>query len=592
VNGYTATLSADELTDVRQDPSVAYVEVVQKGGADHRTTKPPQPVRTAPQAGDGSVHPLDVQSSPSWNLDRLDQRPVKLDKRYEYGPTGKGVRAYMVGTGIDPAHEDYRARWREGVNVSGDGLGTDDCWGEDTAASALLGGRTYGVAKGVILVPVKIFSCDTGQSDTAGFIAAADWIIADHQAGKPAVVNVDDWYQSNAIDDAVNALMADGVTVVAVSGQPPSGATGGNSACSYSPARVPGVITVGAVNAADQRDWRYANYGSCIDLWAPGVQVEASFDGQTPGVYEPYIWWGTFFAAPHVSGTAATYLEQHPTATPAQVASAIDAATTRGALTLLGSGSPNKLLFARPADAPPQTSDTHGILSGTGLLKGSAITSPNGFYTLRVQTDGTVVLTRAVGRVTWAPGVQGSWLTMKADGNLVAFDYGLPKWTSGTGVNGPSDLRVQDDGNLVLYRRSDNAVTWASKTAGKLPPTQPTAVSDRLTAGQGLVRGGGMSLLSPNGRYRSWLHPDTGRLVVRDQTTATYTWRTAEADPDWLTLQTDGNLVLLTRSGTVLWSSGTGGKGLSDLVMQNDGNLVLYQRSTGKATWSSKGGKV
>jgi hypothetical protein len=71
-----------------------------------------------------------------------------------------------------------------------------------------------------------------------------------------------------------------------------------------------------------------------------------------------------------------------------------------------------------------------------------------------------------------------------------------------------------------------------------------------------------------------------------------YIFRTPIVDSDWLTLQSDGNLVLYTRTGKALWSSGTGGKGVSDLVMQNDGNLVLYRRSTGKATWSSKGGKV
>jgi hypothetical protein len=177
-------------------------------------------------------------------------------------------------------------------------------------------------------------------------------------------------------------------------------------------------------------------------------------------------------------------------------------------------------------------------------------------------------------------------------GDFVAYDYGRALWSTRTSGNGESDLRVQDDGNLVVYRRLGNEPLWASRTAGKLPPSQPAAVSDRLTAGQGLVRDGGMSLLSPNGRYRAWLHPGTGRLVVRDQTRATYIFRTPAVDSDWLTLQNDGNLVLLTRTGKVLWASGTGGKGVSDLVMQDDGNLVLYRRSTGRATWSSKGGRV
>jgi hypothetical protein len=307
-------------------------------------------------------------------------------------------------------------------------------------------------------------------------------------------------------------------------------------------------------------------------------------------VYEEYFWWGTWFAAPHVTGTAANYLELSPLATPAQVATAVSAATTNNRLTGLGTGSPNRLVYALPADAPAKTPLANGIQSGTGLRKGNTITSPNGFYTFRQQTDGNLVLTRGGGRVTWALGVKGSWVTMRADGNLVAYDFGKPLWSTKTGGHSGSNLRVQDDGNLVIY--SGATPVWVSRTSGKLPPEQPTTVSDRLTSGKGLVRGGGMSLLSPNGRYRAFVHTDSGRLVVRDQTRATYIFRTPAVDSDWVTLQTDGNLVLLARTGTALWASATGGKGASDLVMQNDGNLVLYLRSTGKATWSSKGGKV
>ena len=593
LDGYAATLSADELADVREDPSVAYVEAVQRSAAEHRATTRALRVSTSTQSAGAPIRNQATQSPTSWNLDRIDQRPLKLDNRYVYGPTGTGVTAYVVGSGIDPAHPDFGTRVRAGVNVSGDGLGTDDCFGVSTATSDLIGGRTYGVAKGVALTPVKIVPCTTGVSDTTGFVAAMDWIIADHEQGTPAVADLEDWYQkSSAVDAAVTALIADGVTAVALSGQPASGATGGSSACSFSPGHVPAVVTVGAVNWFDQRDWRYSHYGSCIDLWAPGINVQFSLDGETPGVYEPYYGWGTWFAAPHVSGTAANYLQTHPVATPAQVAAAVDAATTRGALTLLGTGSPNKLVYALPADPPARTPDAHAVASGTGLRKGETITSPNGFYTLRQQTDGNVVLTRGGGRLTWALGRKGSWLTMRADGNLVAYDFGRPMWSSGTAGNGSSDLRVQDDGNLVVYRRSDNKATWASRTSGKLPPPQPTTASSRLAPGQGLVRGLGTYLQSPNARYRAFVHTSSGRLVVRDQTTGTYVFRTPAVDSDWLLLQTDGNLVLYTRTGTALWASGTGGKGLSDLVMQNDGNLVLYLRSTGKATWSSKGGRV
>jgi len=292
-----------------------------------------------------------------------------------------------------------------------------------------------------------------------------------------------------------------------------------------------------------------------------------------------------------VSGTAAIYLQTHPTASPAQVAAAIDAATTRGAISSPGTNSPNKLLFTLPADVPPRTAAADRITSTTALRRGESVKSPNGFYTLTQQTDGNVVLTRSVGRVTWALGRRGSWLRMEGDGNLVAYDFGRPVWSSGTSGNGPSELRVQDDGNLVVYRLSDGRATWASRSSGKVPPAQPTTVADRMTPNHALLRGG-IRLQSTNGRYRALVHATSGRFVVRDQVRAVYLFRTPAADSDWLTLQTDGNLVLYSRSGRAPWSSGTGGRGASDLVMQNDGNLVLYLRSNGKPTWSWKSGKL
>jgi subtilisin family serine protease len=577
VDGYTATLAKDELDEVRSDPAVAYVEAVR--GA------------IASRSASGPVRRQVVQSPTSWNLDRVDQRPYELDGRYVYGASGRGVTAYMIGTGVDADHPDIGSRVRPGVNTSGDGQDTSDCFGYSTIGADLLGGRSWGVAKNVSLVPVKTYPCLEGAtSTTATEIAGIEWVIAQHDAGEPAVANIDDWFDASpALDAAVNALIADGVVTVAVSGQPLSGDPVG-SACSYSPGRVKGVVTVAASTEEDGRDSRYTHVGSCLDLWAPGRDVIASYD-ITPGQFETVFAWGTAFAAPHVAGTAANYLETHPSATPAQVAAAIDAATTRGAITNPGTGSPNRLLYTLPADTPPRTPAADRIASSTALRRGESIKSPNGFYTLTQQTDGNVVLTRPVGRVTWALGRRGSWLRMEADGNLVAYDFGRAVWSSGTGGNGASELRVQNDGNLVVYRLSDGHATWASRSSARVPQAQPTAVSDRLTPNLALYRNG-MRLQSPSGRYRASVHGPSGRLVVRDETRATYVFKTPAVDSDWLTLQADGNLVLYSRTGRVLWSTATGGRGASDLVMQDDGNLVLYQRSNGRPTWSWRSGKL
>jgi subtilisin family serine protease len=170
------------------------------------------------------------------------------------------------------------------------------------------------------------------------------------------------------------------------------------------------------------------------------VDVEALFDGNT-GVYDTYTWVGNSFAAPHVAGTAANYLETHPAATPAQVAAAVHAATTRGALSRHRLQLVQRARLRAAGGRTGEDDGRHAIVAGTALRKGDAITSPNGFYTLRTQSDGSVVMTRAVGRVTWAPGAKGSWLQLRADGNLVAYDFGKPVWSSGSGGNGASDLR-------------------------------------------------------------------------------------------------------------------------------------------------------
>jgi hypothetical protein len=589
LSGFAANLAEDELTEVREDPSVAYVEAVQASQAVRHGGAATRRASAATQPASTTVRPQVIQKPAPWNLDRIDQRPPKLDTVFGFGPRGRGVHAYLVGDGAQPHHPDYTSRMRPGVNLSGDGQGIEDCVGIGTAEADLLGGGVWGVAKQVVMVPVKIVPCEIGYSTTATFVAAMDWIVADHPAGAAAVANLGDWYKgSSAVDTAVTALIDDGVTAVAVSGQPQSGGRAG-SACAFSPGRVPGVITVGAVNDADTRDPRYAHLGACIDLWAPGVQVEMSYNGGS-GDYDVYEGWGTFYASPHVAGTAATYLETYPTATPAQVARAIDAATTRGVLKKLGTGSPNRLLFSLPANPPPRTTHVNRIESGTALRKGQSITSPNGFYRLTHQTDGNVVLTRAGGRVTWALNRKASWLTMEPGGNLVAYDFGRRMWETRTTGNGASTLRVQDDGNLVVYR-GDNRATWASRTSGKVPPPQPAAGTDRIAPGQGLWRAGTF-LQSPSERYRVIVHKVSGRLAVRDQTTGRYVFTSPGGDSDWLRLQPDGNLVLVTRAGKVLWSSGTGGKGVSDLVLRNNGNLVLYQRSTGNVTWSWMTGRV
>jgi hypothetical protein len=227
--------------------------------------------------------------------------------------------------------------------VGADSTNTNDCNGHGTHTAATVGGATFGVAKAVTLVPVRVLNCDGGGS-IQSLVEGIDWMTQQVHAYREAhggagafVANLSlGQGGSPAIDAAVtNAIQAEHVTFVVAAGNE------NESACNPSPARVPAAITVGAITREDERP-TFSNWGKCVDVWAPGFQVTSAWSGSDTATS---VESGTSMAAPHVAGAAALYLERFPAATPKQVADAISASATTGLLKNLGSGSPNKLLF-------------------------------------------------------------------------------------------------------------------------------------------------------------------------------------------------------------------------------------------------------
>ena len=292
-----------------------------------------------------------TQSGATWGIDRIDQHPLPLDGSYTYNADGSGVTAYIIDTGILFSHSEFGGRAVTGVDEVTPGGDAADCNGHGTHVSGTVGGTTYGVAKNVSLVAVRVLDCG-GSGSNSGVIAGVDWVTANHRS--PAVANMSlGGGLSSALDQAVANSIASGVTYGIAAGN-------GNflgiaqNACNTSPADVPSAITVSATDNTDTKA-SWANYGTCVDIFGPGVNITSSWYTGTTATNTIS---GTSMATPHVVGSAALYLQANPAATPAQVSSALTSNATANVVKSGGSGSPNLLLYtafinAAPPTAPP-----------------------------------------------------------------------------------------------------------------------------------------------------------------------------------------------------------------------------------------------
>jgi subtilisin family serine protease len=258
------------------------------------------------------------QIDPPWGLDRLDQRSPDLDGVYGYDVSGAGVTAYVVDTGIRTTHQEFGGRARPGFDVFGGDA--SDCHGHGTHVAGTIGGATYGVAKSVDLVAVRVLDC-AGSGTIAGVIAGLDWILA---GGALGVVNMSLGSSgSQPFDEAVASLTTAGFTVVVAAGN------SSTDACGTSPARAPTAVTVGATDATDSRA-TFSNYGDCIDLFAPGVNVLSAHHAADDA---SAVLNGTSMASPHAAGAAALLMEANPGAGPGAIADLLWAHATKNVVT-------------------------------------------------------------------------------------------------------------------------------------------------------------------------------------------------------------------------------------------------------------------
>jgi hypothetical protein len=301
--GFAARMSEAEARKLLADPRVAYVEE------------------------DGRFEAYSTQTGAPVGLDRIDQRYRPLNGNYSYHATGTGVHAYVLDTGLRLTHTQFTGRVGAGFDAVTAGGNASDCHGHGTHVAGILGGTTYGVAKGVILHPVRVLNC-TGTGTTSAVIAGVNWVTANRIL--PAVANMSlGGPASTSVSSAVTAAINAGVVFTT--------AAAASSACAGSPANLPAVLTSAGSTSSDV----VTTFGSCIDLYAPGAGIlSAGIGSDTAAVTLS----GNSMSAPHVAGVAALYLQRTPTATPAQVAARLIGTATEGVLTGSSPPTPNRLL--------------------------------------------------------------------------------------------------------------------------------------------------------------------------------------------------------------------------------------------------------
>jgi subtilisin family serine protease len=516
VRGFAAAMSERDALALAADPRVKLV------------------------AEDGVVRASEIQSPATWGLDRVDQRFLPLDNSFEYKTEAETVTAYVVDTGINIGHNEFGGRATHGTSTVG---GTpEDCNGHGTHVAGTIGGATYGLAKSVNLVAVRVLDCG-GSGTWEGVIGGIDWV-TDHHSG-PSVANMSLGGGVNAAVNAAVARSTDAGVTYAV-------AAGNDSwdACQYSPASAPSAITVGSTTSSDTRSY-FSNYGTCVDIFAPGSDITSAWIGSNSATNTIS---GTSMATPHVAGAVALYLASHPTATPAQVSEAFSDDSTVGVVVDPGAGSPNKFLYALIDGSPPPDTDPPTV----------AITAP---------ADGSTV----------AMQVQVTATAADTDGTVARVRFELP----GVGVVDDTtapyeatwDTTAVANGNHVVRARAFDNLGAVSETSAVTVTVFNDGCDERFTTTEGMFQSPNYPDLYPVSYERTWcIQPANGY-----DATLVFDPFNTEQGYDYVQI-TDGNtgVVLSNTSGTVPPPPATS----SFLIVRFTSDYIIA-RTGFQATWTS-----
>ncbi|MGI2855525.1 S8 family serine peptidase [Shewanella algae] len=354
LNGVLVKANAAQIQSLLKDPNIKYVE------QDQRVSIEPM----VEAAGD--------QGGATWGLDRIDQRDLPLNSNYHYDYDGSGVTAFVIDTGVRNTHNEFGGRASSGYDFIDNDNDSSDCNGHGTHVAGTIGGSSYGVAKNVNIVGVRVLNC-SGSGTNSGVISGINWV--KNNAQGPSVANMSlGGGASQALDDAVNAAVAAGISFVVAAGNDNS------NACNYSPARAANAVTVGSTTSTDSRS-SFSNYGSCLDIYAPGSSITSAWYNSNSATNTIS---GTSMASPHVAGVAALYLAENPALSPTQLTNLLVSRASSGKVGDAKTGSPNKLLYSLAGDdggcGNDCPSDDTPLDNGVGISVSGVQGSSNYFY--------------------------------------------------------------------------------------------------------------------------------------------------------------------------------------------------------------------
>ncbi len=425
LKGFAARLPDSAISALLVNPNVAFIE----------------------QDQTVSLHQItSTQNYATWGLDRIDQRALPLDTTYHFNQTGAGVNAFIIDTGILANHDEFGNRLSlSGFDAINDGKGTNDCNGHGTHVAGTVAGKTWGVAKAASLIPVRVLNC-SGSGSYSGVIAGVDWVA--NSSLRPAVANMSlGGGTSSAMDAAVAGATAKGVTMVVAAGN------SNTNACTTSPARAPSAITVGASTSADARA-SYSNYGSCVDLFAPGSSITSAWNTSTSASNTIS---GTSMASPHVAGVAALVLAANPLASPAAIANFLTGNATSSLLSSIGTGSPNLLVYSMATGEPkePVLQSVAVKIYGSASLTGSKWRAHANVSLIDAEGSPQVAIAVAGASVSgnFVPGGGASCLTTK-DGTCTLTSGPLTK-----NVPFTKFTVIDVSGSNLSYNASKNQIT-------------------------------------------------------------------------------------------------------------------------------------